>query len=536
MSNPPPPKGGVLATGLLTLGAVFCLTFPAQAADRTNVPLRNWGGFAINRHWTYDAIEKLVLAGLTDRVVLNTKPMSRLEMAKVVAQVVRKLRGDDGWLYNDRQDLEDLLYRLVEEFEPELAQLGVKPALQGGKPHGFFFVKPLDQLQVRGGVASEDAPLENSQGDLLSDGVSSRVAFFSRAQGGDFVSLALQPEVRLGQGGVDGRLLEGYVKFTKWGLEVEGGRESLWWGPGFHGSMLFSNNAPPFDLIKFASAEPFTLPFFFKYLGPMKVTFVLGRLDENRDFPNTKLAGMRLDLAPFPFLEVGLSRVVQFDGRRRPALRFIDYPRVIFGPGSDSPNDPLNNNTLLSADATFRLWNVSRYIPLFRDLEIYGELGWDDTCCEDIFIPLRPGGIVGIYTPNLFRSSQTELRVEYAATSRIQFTHGLYTTGYSFKGRPISHFIGTEGSDFYVRVGRWLGPDLLFGLELDRARIGPVAAGTRGLPREKRFSAGFDLSYRFLKNVTFFGAYRFSSSDNLGSIPGQNQTTHLIRLEVTYSF
>jgi hypothetical protein len=75
------------------------------AADRTDVPLRNWSGFALHWNWTYDAIKKLVLAGLTDRAVLNTKPMTRSEMARVVAQAIAKITGDEGGKYADRQDL-----------------------------------------------------------------------------------------------------------------------------------------------------------------------------------------------------------------------------------------------------------------------------------------------------------------------------------------------------------------------------------------------------------------------------------------------
>jgi hypothetical protein len=103
-------------------------------ADRTDVPLRNWSGFALHWNWTYDAIKKLVLAGLTDRAVLNTKPTTRLEMARIVAQAIAKITSDEGGQYADRQDLEDTLYRLLEEFQPELAGLGVEAALQQGPP------------------------------------------------------------------------------------------------------------------------------------------------------------------------------------------------------------------------------------------------------------------------------------------------------------------------------------------------------------------------------------------------------------------
>lgn len=60
------------------------------------MPLRNRGGFALPWHWTYDAVKKLVLAGPADRVMFNTTPMSRLEMARIVAQAIDRVTGDEG--------------------------------------------------------------------------------------------------------------------------------------------------------------------------------------------------------------------------------------------------------------------------------------------------------------------------------------------------------------------------------------------------------------------------------------------------------
>jgi hypothetical protein len=522
---------------LMILCVLCYLSSHSRAADRTNMPLRNWNGFAIRWHWTYDAIKKLVLAGLTDRAVLNTKPMSRLEMARIVAQAITKITGDEGGQYADRRDLEDTLYRLLDEFQPELAGLGIEAAMSQGPPPGFFQIKPLDKLQTRMAYAKDQLRLENQQGDSFEEGFNGRLATFSRGQIGDVFSASLSPELRVDEhGSVNARVLEGFGKLTLSNVEAGGGRESLWWGPGYNGSMLFSTNARPFDLIKVGAAEPFTLPWVFQYLGPLKLTYILGQLGTGGDFPHTKLTGLRLNLAPTSFLELGLSRVVQFNGEGRPSVGLGDYLKILFGPGSDDPSSPLNNNTLLSADFSLRLPNVSRYLPLFRDLEIYGELGWDDTCCNDIFIPLLPGGIVGLYSPNLFGSAQTELRIEYAATSKIQFNSNIYPSGYAFEGRPMAHFIGTKGNGLFVRIGRWFGPDVLVGLEVDQSKIGLVTAGGTSLPREKRFSAGLDVSYRFSKMLTLFGAYRYISSDNLGSVPDLDVTNHLLRVEATFSF
>ena len=522
---------------LLILCVLYVVPSYGHTADRTDVPLRNWSGFAIHWNWTYDAIKKLVLAGLTDRAVLNTKPMTRLEMARIVAQAIAKITGDEGGQYADRQDLEDIIYRLLDEFQPELAGLGVEAALQQGEPPGFFQIKPLDKLQARTAYSKENYDLENNQGDSFEAGFNGRLATFSRGQIGDFFSATLSPELRINEkGSVNARVLEGFAKFTQYNVEAGGGRESLWWGPGFNGSMLLSTNGRPFDLIKAGAAEAFTLPWIFESLGPLKLTYFLGQLGSGGQFPHTKLTGLRLNFTPASFLELGFSRVVQFNGEGRPSVGFGDYLQILFGPGSDAVDSPLNNNTLLSADFSLRLANVSRYLPLFRDVEIYGELGWDDTCCNGVLIPLMPGGIIGLYSPNLFGSAQTELRVEYAATSRIQFNSAIYADGYAFEGRPIAHFIGTRGYDFYVRIGRWFGPDVLVGIEFDRSKIGLVTAGGTNMPREKRYVAGLDVSYRYAKWLTLFWGYRFTRSDNQGSVPDLDIDNHLLRVEATFSF
>src|SRR5436309_15523981 len=81
----------------------------AGAIDRTNVPLKNWGGFAEYRDSVYDDLERLVTAGLADRVLLNTRPLSRVEVARILARAIEKIRGDDTGALNARRDLEPVL-------------------------------------------------------------------------------------------------------------------------------------------------------------------------------------------------------------------------------------------------------------------------------------------------------------------------------------------------------------------------------------------------------------------------------------------
>jgi hypothetical protein len=67
----------------------------------------------VSRDAVYDDLERLVTAGLADRVLLNTRPLSRLEAAKIVARAFAKIRSDEMSGLNARCDLEPVLDRLI---------------------------------------------------------------------------------------------------------------------------------------------------------------------------------------------------------------------------------------------------------------------------------------------------------------------------------------------------------------------------------------------------------------------------------------
>src|SRR2546428_9803663 len=162
----------------------------ATAADRTNVPLKNWGGFSGFRVSVYDDLERLVTAGLADRVLLNTKPLSRVEAARCVARAIEKIRRDEAGALNERRDLEPVLDRLMEEFKVELAALGVRTA-EGVTPPGFVSFTPVDRAQVYAGYANHWLSLVNEQGSTFKRGGNGGLTFESRMQIGDFLTLSL---------------------------------------------------------------------------------------------------------------------------------------------------------------------------------------------------------------------------------------------------------------------------------------------------------------------------------------------------------
>src|SRR5437899_2102918 len=170
------------------LFAVAILAPPATAiaGDRTNIPLKNWGGFAEFRDAVYDDLERLVTAGLADRTLLNTKPLSRIEAARIVARAIQKIRADEAGDFNGRRDLEPVLDRLMEEFKVELAGLGVKLP-DGAQPPGFVSFTPIDRFQVSSQWTNHKLSLVNEQGRTLQQWLSGGPTFESRQQIGDFL-------------------------------------------------------------------------------------------------------------------------------------------------------------------------------------------------------------------------------------------------------------------------------------------------------------------------------------------------------------
>lgn len=522
-----------LAGFVVALGMFLPATSPA--ADRSNLVLQQRGGQAVYRSWVYDAIERLVLAGLVDDAVLNTKPLSRVEAARIVAQAIGTINRDQLGTFNDRRDIQDLLDRLISEFRTELADLGVKGSAGAGPPSKFFSWRPLDTAKLEAGYAGHRFSPVNNQGRRLESGVNSRFSTEHRAQIGDVLTLYLNPEFDGNEEFSRFRLLTGYAKLTLWNIELTAGRESLWWGPGYRGSMLLSNNADPLDQIRITNAEAVRLPWMLKHLGPLKATFFVARLSENQNIPDPYLTGLRFDIAPSKYLELGIGRIVQFAGKGRGTTAGDFFPGVVFTSGMDDPKSPVDTNTLASIDGTLRIPNVGRHVPLTRDLMLYGEMGWDDTV-TGIFIPKRPGFLAGTLLLGLFGSPDTDLRWEYAQTSTLNFTHHIYTTGYQYRGHVLSHFIGTDGWDLYSRLSQRFSSDLVLGLELERGEIGSVIAGASGNSRERRTSFGVDLSYALTKNLSAFGAYTYSRVGNRNFVPNADGTDHVLRFELTHSF
>ncbi len=466
---------------------------PSYALVSTNVPLG---------HWSYDAVDKLANYGLIDSSMLTIKPISRVEMARHTGQAIYAISSMD----NPPEVLGSILARLQEEFAHELILLGVLDGWQGDS-----FVKPLEDPYVKYLYTREPTGLENVRGDEFRAGSNYRAGFASRAKLFERLAFYLHPEYRDGaRDEADVELIEGYGKVMVSAFEIQLGKDSLWWGPGYHGSILMSNNPQPFTMIKITNPQPLQLPWILRIFGLFRAEWFYAELEEDRDIPEAKLSGVRVNAKPLPQLELGASRVAMFGGRGVPRVGFSDYVKMFL-----ALSEQEENNQLAGFDASYLL-ALPDNLPL-RSVKVYAEIAGED---EAGGWPSKWGELVGLQFNDIFRTGRTDLRIEYANNhvsgfGDLFYTHNIYTSGYTYEGRVIGHHMGTDSRDVFLRLSHYLTDDIIVDLAFDRQTHN---LGRDAQTRENIFECSATLfpapDWRVRTAYRYEEAGRFGEDDN----------------------
>jgi hypothetical protein len=227
-----------------------------------------------------------------------------------------------------------------------------------------------------------------------------------------------------------------------------------WWGPGWDGSIILSNNARPMPSLTFDRI--FTDAFktkWLSWLGPWDFTVMFGQMEEERHVPNTKFFGMRFNFKPIPSLEIGLSRTAQWCGDGRPC-DFDTFIDLLFGrdnvgdDGIDPENEP--GNQMAGIDV--------RWTPGFLGAKVglYAQLIGED---EAGGLPSRHLGQLGVeWSGYLFDRWSSKAFFEFAGTAcqfyesskiyNCAYNHSIYQTGYRYRARAVGHSADNDAELF----------------------------------------------------------------------------------------
>jgi hypothetical protein len=544
----------------LALGMSSALAYPSN-----NVPIDNWA---------YEGLDKLAGFGLIHSDVYGMRPYTRLEVARLVGEALDTQK-------KQKLKLPSLIQYYLDKFKGEYRQELAYYGHGKGEPPADLSIKPLDEaeetyvnsqgrpqvyLNTNGVrqypygngsiVGYEGTPLlPNNQGVVYGKGSNFAFQFASSFEALGLFSGYIEPIFLMRQNSSDGTLtggtppvvgaygtsnvdlLTGYLKFSPSdAFELEVGRDSLWWGQGYTGTLVLTDNAAPLDMIKIANPVPIILPWYFSYLGPFQYSLFCAQLEADRDFPNTLLAGERVDFKPTPNLELGASQTVMFGGQGSPspetALNYFELMSFYKLGGAGYPE---------SHEAAFDF----RYtMPCLWDSQFYGEWGGADTGFKPSireFLFQDIGYILGLYMPRITPDGRSDLRLEYTdnvnegfpgTNDRLWYTNSIYVTGYTYNGLLLGDPMGPDARQGFIRTTRYIYNDLKAGVDCTYTQRG----ANMGRCISGELALGADVTYDVTSSVSTMVRYAWGEIRNFDLESGNNQADNLFMLQVKYDY
>lgn len=442
-----------------------------QDLDKVRNPQHMGSPYVPLDSWVYPAIEKLASMGYIKNAFLASRPWTRLETASLVSEA------------QDKMDLDEKSPQIIVALELQLErEFAFEMGLLDGKSNNSAKVESIySQVVSISGPPLNDSyhfgqTIINNFGRPFERGFNTYDGFSGYGTTGPFAlyvrgeyqhapsapgySTAVQDVIAA----VDDtpvqpstpvsatnqfRLLDTYVAANTEGWQVSFGKQSLWWGPGEGGSLILSDNAEPIYMVRASRISPITLPWIFRYLGPIKSEMFFGKLSGNQFPPRPLLHGEKISFKPTENLELGFSRTTEFGGVGRPlttAAVFNSYVSFV-----SSANYGPNNNPGKRTGG----FNFSYRVPFLRDwLTLYADsITSDDPSPLDA--PRRAAISPGLYASHLPRFPKLDLRVEAVytdtPTSRSNGGHFYYWDFvyyhnlYLNKNNLIGNWIGREG-------------------------------------------------------------------------------------------
>ena len=470
--------------------SVVLLIFPNFIYARTapDIPLNSR---------IYDYLDRLETTGFIKSSIISTRPFSRAEGRRLTDEAMRTW---DNLPYNKKDKMQDIRL-MLDKLDKEFSELKESAA--------DIFFKPIDTAYLRY-TYSDDCPdylNTNNNGDDIKAGNNVRAGISSDLRLGENLSFYFNPEFRGWNGGGDGEVITGYGLLNVSNIELVIGREPLWWGPGYHGSFLLTNNARPFGMIRITSQSPFILPWIFKGLGELKPTLFVTQLEGERDYSHAKLMGMRFDFRPLSSFRFALSRVIMFGGEGRKKLTISDWFNLLIANDNTEhgwESSDIDNNQIISLDFSVMINSLDRSWP-FEGMKIYGEIGAEDSSGNGW--PKEKAFLAGMFVDEPVFLDNTNIRLEWATTAvntkyNAWYTHGQYSSGYTYKGRIIGHHMGADAEDIFARVEYSPDSSVRIGLETDFERRGVHAD-----PPDKRTWTALDVLYQLKDNRGISAGY-----------------------------
>ena len=249
-----------------------------------------------------------------------------------------------------------------------------------------------------------------------------------------------------------------YLAGKLWNQWIVAGQIPTYWGPGHDGSLIRGDASRPVYGVTLQRADQAAFETkWLSWIGPWQYQVFAGQLDDYQAVPNTKLIGMRLTAQPFSYLELGLSRVIQWGGKGRPNSLSSLWDAI--GGSKDNIDDP----NIVATDPSNQLAGVDGRLNLNQwtsiPISFYGQAIGED---EAGGLPSRKLYLAGIDYSSQIKKMPYQLYAEWSDTrtngevKNYTYTHHIYKDGYYQHGFPLGHAMGGDGEMYS------LGGDIRF--------------------------------------------------------------------------
>jgi len=448
--------------------------------------------------WIYPAMERLAGLGLLSDEFMGMRPWTRGECARLVNEAGEQL-PDVGAGNGEASKLVEALQR---EFRSETESLAgdVPGAFRleslysrtehiSGRPifDGYHFAQT--QINDFGRPYGEGWSTVNGFSAYATQGrwVAYVRGELQTAPGAPALPLAAQQNIlrtdQLPPSTVppDGsqsavsqvQLLDAYVGMNLSNWLISFGKQSLWWGPGDGGPMMFSDNAQPINMFRINRVSPLKLPTILGWLGPIRAEFFLGQFAGHEVLltpsnliaqfgqalnPQPFINGQKLNFKPTRNFEFGLSRTTVYGGPGYP-LTMHTFFRSIFSTANfgtfQTPLKPGDRRS--GVDFSYRLPGLRNWLTFYGDgftEDQYSPIGYADRSIwhAGLFlarVPLVPKldvRVEGVYSDNPLGGKIGPGYFYFNST---------WIDGYTNTGDLLGNWIGRAGQGAQAWTNYW---------------------------------------------------------------------------------
>lgn len=445
--------------------------------------------------WIYPAMERLAGLGLLNDEFLGMRPWTRSECARLVGDATNLvIDGDTG-------EKSRLIEALQHEFRPENDGATAKGAVRleslysrtehiSGAPLTDGYTFGQTQINDFGRLYGEGWSTVNGFSAYATAGrwtayvrgeeqSAPSIAAYSPATRQIVQQVDFYPQLPPGTAQpsvIQFTLLDAYVG-TMWSnWQFSFGKQSLWWGPGDGGPMMFSDNAEPINMFRVNRVAPLKLPSILGWLGPLRTEFFLGQLD-GAEFiftpsgfagqfgqslsPQPFINGQKISFRPTRNFEFGAFRTTVYGGPGYPLTFHTFFRSLVSTENKGTFGTALKPGDRRSGiDFSYRLPGLRKWLSFYGD-------GFTD----DQFSPIgyfdRSTWHAGLYLSQVPKIPKLDLRVEGVYTDNPiggNVGHGFYyfnftwRSGYTNNGDLIGSWIGREGQGAQAWTNYWFTP------------------------------------------------------------------------------